>query len=148
MARDMPEPCEFPSQDSCPKRFLWAHKAVGLVLQVGEALGLVLQVGEALGLGLQVGEALGLVLQVGEALGLVLQVGEALGLVLQVGEALGLVLQVGEALGLESLDRFLRVCKQGPRLTAAAEDGSDSNRDLYSLNLHAKLMVLLSPDPF
>ena len=98
MARDMPEPCEFPSQDSCPKRFLWAHKAVGLVLQVGEAL--------------------------------------------------GLVLQVGEALGLESLDRFLRVFKQGPRLTAAAEDGSDSNRDLYSLNLHAKLMVLLSPDPF
>ena len=24
----MPEPCEFPSLDSCQKRFLWAHKVV------------------------------------------------------------------------------------------------------------------------
>ena len=25
---DMPEPCEFPSLDSCQKRFLWTHKEV------------------------------------------------------------------------------------------------------------------------
>ena len=30
MARDMPEPCKFPSLDSCQKRFLWAHKNVDL----------------------------------------------------------------------------------------------------------------------
>ena len=45
MACDMPDPHEFPSLDSCQKRFLWAHKEVdpashpvaGLVLQVGDA---------------------------------------------------------------------------------------------------------------
>ena len=42
--RDMPEPFEFPSLDSCQKRFLWTYKddlapqpVVGLVLQVGDA---------------------------------------------------------------------------------------------------------------
>ena len=43
-ACDVPEPCEFPSPDSCQKRFLWAceqvyiapHPAVGLVLQDGD----------------------------------------------------------------------------------------------------------------
>ena len=43
MACDMPEPCKFPSPDSCPKRILWTHTevdfaphpVVGLVLQVG-----------------------------------------------------------------------------------------------------------------
>ena len=30
VACDMPEPCEFPSLDSCQKRFLWAHKEVDL----------------------------------------------------------------------------------------------------------------------
>ena len=41
----MPEPCTFPTLDSCQKRFLWTHKEVdlaphpivGLVLQVGDA---------------------------------------------------------------------------------------------------------------
>ena len=45
VACDMPEPCKFPSLDSCRKRFLWTHKeldlahhpVVGLVLQVGDA---------------------------------------------------------------------------------------------------------------
>ena len=45
MGCDMPEPCKFPSLDSCQKRFPWTHKeadlaphpAVGLVLQVGDA---------------------------------------------------------------------------------------------------------------
>ena len=45
MACDMPEPCEFPSLDSCRKTFLRTHKeidlapppVVGLVLQVGDA---------------------------------------------------------------------------------------------------------------
>ena len=45
MACGMPEPCKFPSLDSCQKRFLWTHKevdlaphpVVGLVLQVGDA---------------------------------------------------------------------------------------------------------------
>ena len=32
VARDMPKPCEFPSLDSCQKRFLLAHMAVDLVL--------------------------------------------------------------------------------------------------------------------
>ena len=44
VACDMPEPCQFPSLDSCQKRFLWTHKevdlaphpVVGLVLQVGD----------------------------------------------------------------------------------------------------------------
>ena len=43
----MPEPCKFPSPDSCQKRFLWTrkevdlarHPVIGLVLQVGDALG-------------------------------------------------------------------------------------------------------------
>ena len=30
MARDMSEPSEFPSLDSCQKRFLWAHEEVDL----------------------------------------------------------------------------------------------------------------------
>ena len=42
---DMPQPYEFPSLDSCQKRFLWTHKeadlaphpVVGLVLQVEDA---------------------------------------------------------------------------------------------------------------
>ena len=45
VACDMPEPCKFPSPDSCQKRFLWTHKevdlpphpVVGLVLQVEDA---------------------------------------------------------------------------------------------------------------
>ena len=45
MARDVSEQCEFPSPNSCQKRFLWAckevdlasHPAAGLVLHVGEA---------------------------------------------------------------------------------------------------------------
>ena len=45
VVRDMPEPCEFPSFNSCQKRFLWTrkevdlapHPVVGLVLQVGDA---------------------------------------------------------------------------------------------------------------
>ena len=28
VACDMPEPCKFPSLDSCQKRFLWTHKEV------------------------------------------------------------------------------------------------------------------------
>ena len=44
MVCDMPEPCKFPSLNSCQKRFLWTHKemylvphpVVGLVLQVGD----------------------------------------------------------------------------------------------------------------
>ena len=43
MTCDMPEPCKFPSVDSCQKRFMWTqkevdlapHSVVGLVLQVG-----------------------------------------------------------------------------------------------------------------
>ena len=43
VACDRPEPCKFPSLDSCQKRFLWTHKevdlaphpVVGLVLQAG-----------------------------------------------------------------------------------------------------------------
>ena len=45
MACDMPEPCKFPSLDSCQKRYQWTHKkvdlaphpVVGLVLQAGDA---------------------------------------------------------------------------------------------------------------
>ena len=44
MVCDMPEPCEFPSLDSCKKRFLWTHKEVDLVPR--PAVGLVLQVGD------------------------------------------------------------------------------------------------------
>ena len=46
MACDVPEPCKFPSLDSCQKRLLWTHKevnlascpVVGLVLQVVDAV--------------------------------------------------------------------------------------------------------------
>ena len=41
----MPEPCKFPSLDSCQKRFLWTIREVDLVLHT--VAGLVLQVGEA-----------------------------------------------------------------------------------------------------
>ena len=45
MACDMPEPCKFPSLDSCQKKFLWTrqevdlapHPVVRLVFQVGDA---------------------------------------------------------------------------------------------------------------
>ena len=30
VACDTPEPCKFPSLDSCQKRFLWTHKGVDL----------------------------------------------------------------------------------------------------------------------
>ena len=45
MACDMPEPCKFPSLDSCQKRFLWTHKEV--VLALHPVIGPVLQVGDA-----------------------------------------------------------------------------------------------------
>ena len=41
---DMPEPCKFPSLDSCQKSFLWTHKKVDLAPH--PAIGLVLQVGD------------------------------------------------------------------------------------------------------
>ena len=44
VACGIPEPCKFPSVDSCQKRFLWTHKDVDLALQ--PVLGLVLQVGD------------------------------------------------------------------------------------------------------
>ena len=37
MACDIPEPCKFPSLDSCKKSFLWTHKEVGLELEVEDA---------------------------------------------------------------------------------------------------------------
>ena len=33
VACDMPEPCRFPSLDSCQKRFLWTHKEADLAPQ-------------------------------------------------------------------------------------------------------------------
>ena len=45
MACDMPEPCKFPSLDSCQKRFLWTHK--GVDLSPRPVVGLMLQVGDA-----------------------------------------------------------------------------------------------------
>ena len=45
MACDMPEPCRFPSLDSCQKRFLWTHKGVDLAPH--PVVGLVFQVGDA-----------------------------------------------------------------------------------------------------
>ena len=45
VTRDMPEPCKFPSLDSCQKRFLWTHKGVDLAPH--PVVGLVLQVGDA-----------------------------------------------------------------------------------------------------
>ena len=59
----------------------------------------------------------------------------------------GLVLRVGDAgkfpqaLGFESLDPFFRVSKEGPCLTATKSMAV--MRDLYNLNLLAKLMVFL-----
>ena len=44
MACDMPEPCKFPSLDSCQKRFLWTHNEVDLAPHL--VVGLVLQVGD------------------------------------------------------------------------------------------------------
>ena len=40
----MPEPCKFPSLDTCRKRFLWTHKDADLALH--PVVGLVLQVGD------------------------------------------------------------------------------------------------------
>ena len=42
---DTLEPCEFPSLDSCQKRFLWTHKGVDLAPR--PVIGLVLKVGDA-----------------------------------------------------------------------------------------------------
>ena len=42
VARDMPAPLEFPSIDSCQKRFLWTHKEVDLAPH--QLVSLVLQV--------------------------------------------------------------------------------------------------------
>ena len=42
-ACDMPEPCKFPSTDSCQKRFLWTHKEVDFALH---PVSLVHQVGD------------------------------------------------------------------------------------------------------
>ena len=42
---DMPEPCKFPSLDSCRDGFLWANKEVDLAKRV--VVGLMLQVGDA-----------------------------------------------------------------------------------------------------
>ena len=41
----MPEPCKFPSLDSCRKRFLWTDKGVDLAPR--PVVGLVLLVGDA-----------------------------------------------------------------------------------------------------
>ena len=45
MACDMPEPCKFPSLDSCQKRFLWTHKEVDLAPHPVADLGF--QIGDA-----------------------------------------------------------------------------------------------------
>ena len=45
MACDVPEPCKFPSLDSCQKRFLWIHTGVDLTPH--PVVGLVLQGGDA-----------------------------------------------------------------------------------------------------
>ena len=45
VACDMPEPCTFPSLDSCLKRFLWTHKEVDLAPH--QIVGHVLQAGDA-----------------------------------------------------------------------------------------------------
>ena len=44
MVSDMPEPCKFPSLDSCQKRLLRTNKEVDLALH--PVIGLVLQVGD------------------------------------------------------------------------------------------------------
>ena len=43
VAWNMPEPCKFPSLDSCQRRFLWTNEEVDLALH--PVVGLVLQVG-------------------------------------------------------------------------------------------------------
>ena len=45
VACDMPEPCKFPSLNSCQRRFLWTHEEVDPVLY--PVFGLMLQVGDA-----------------------------------------------------------------------------------------------------
>ena len=45
VACDTPEPCKFPSRDSCQWRFLWAHREIGIAPH--PVTGLVLQVGDA-----------------------------------------------------------------------------------------------------
>ena len=40
----MPEPCKFPSPDSCQKRFLWTYEDVDLALHL--VIGVMLQVGD------------------------------------------------------------------------------------------------------
>ena len=45
IACDMPEPCTFPSLDSCQKKFLWTHKEVDLAPH--SVIGLVLQAGDS-----------------------------------------------------------------------------------------------------
>ena len=45
MVCDMPEPCKFPSLDSCQKRFLWTPKEVDLAPHL--VFDLVLQIGDA-----------------------------------------------------------------------------------------------------
>ena len=44
MACDMPEPCKFPSYDSCQQRFLCTHKEVDLA--PNPIVGVVLKVGD------------------------------------------------------------------------------------------------------
>ena len=44
VACDIPEPCKFPSSDSCQKRFLWTQKEV--YLAPNPVIGLMLQVGD------------------------------------------------------------------------------------------------------
>ena len=44
VACDMPEPCKFPSLDSCQKGFMWTHKEVDLAPH--QVAGLVLEVGD------------------------------------------------------------------------------------------------------
>ena len=47
VACDMPEPCKFPSPDSCQKRFLWTHKEVDHAHAPHPVVGLVLKVEDA-----------------------------------------------------------------------------------------------------
>ena len=44
VACDLPEPCKFPSLDSCQKSLPWTHKGVGLVSH--PVVGFVLKVGD------------------------------------------------------------------------------------------------------
>ena len=54
LARDVPEPCEFASLDSCQKRIPWAHKEVDFAPQ--QVVGLVLQEGDEKFTQLQTGD--------------------------------------------------------------------------------------------